>query len=132
MSIQATNNNARIDWSSLLNKLDAASKAVETQGAGGVTAGSSVTITATVDGVEKAITFPVPDDLDLPAAVDQAGIDSLCAKLAGNQSLGLTEADVAGMYDYTKVIMTEASVNGEQPPTIIRGDKPRSTEPVSA
>ena len=32
----------------------------------------------------------------------------------------------------TKVIMTEASVNGEQPPTIIRGDKPRSTEPVSA
>ena len=32
----------------------------------------------------------------------------------------------------TKVIMTEACVNGEQPPTIIRGETPRSTEPVSA
>ena len=109
MSIQATNNNARIDWSSLLNKLDAASKAVETQGAGGVTAGSSVTITANVDGVEKAITFPVPDDLDLPAAVDQAGIDSLCAKLAGNQSLGLTEADVKAVHDALSAALAAAT-----------------------
>ena len=30
-----------------------------------MTAGSSVTITANVDGVEKAITFPVPDDTPL-------------------------------------------------------------------
>ena len=109
MSIQATNNNARIDWSSLLNKLDAASKAVETQGAGGVTAGSSVTITANVDGVEKAITFPVPDDLDLPAAVDQAGIDSLCAKLAGNQSLGLTEADVKAVHEALSQALSAAA-----------------------
>ncbi len=50
------------------------------QGASGVTAGQNVTITATVDGVERAVTFPVPDDLDLPAAVDQAAIDSLCAQ----------------------------------------------------
>ena len=97
MSIQV-NNNASIDWSSLLNKLDAASKAASAQGAGGVTAGSNVTITATVDGVQKTVTFPVPDDLDLPAQVDQAGIDSLCAKLAGDQSLGLTESDVKAVH----------------------------------
>ena len=108
MSIQV-NNNASIDWSSLLNKLDAASKAVETQGAGGVTAGSSVTVTANVDGVEKAITFPVPDDLDLPAAVDQAGIDSLCAKLAGNQSLGLTEADVKAVHEALSQALSAAA-----------------------
>ena len=46
MSIQPTTNNASIDWSSLLSKLDAASKAASAQGAGGVTAGSNVTITA--------------------------------------------------------------------------------------
>ena len=32
----------------------------------------------------------------------------------------------------TKVIMTEKCVNGEEPPMIIRGETPRSTEPVSA
>ena len=97
MSIQV-NNNANIDWSALLGKLDAASKAIEAQGAGGVTAGQNVTITATVEGVERAVTFPVPDDLDLPAQVDQAAIDSLCAKLSGDQSLGLTEADVKAVH----------------------------------
>lgn len=97
MSIQV-NNSASIDWSSLLNKLDAASKTVETQAAGGVTAGSNVTITANVDGVRKTVTFPVPDDLALPDQVDQAGIDSLCAKLAGDKSLGLTEADVKAVH----------------------------------
>ena len=94
MSIQPTTNNASLDWSSLLSKLDAATKAAGAQGTTGVTAGQNVTITATVDGVERSITFPVPDDLDLPATVDQAAIDSLCAKLAGNKSLGLSEADV--------------------------------------
>ena len=98
MSIQATNNNASIDWSTLLGKLDAATKAAGAQGASGVTAGQNVTITATVDGVERAVTFPVPDALDLPAAVDQAAIDSLCAKLAGDKSLGLTEADVKAVH----------------------------------
>ena len=97
MSIQV-NSNASIDWSTLLGKLDAAAKTAGTQGASGVTAGQSVTITATVDGVEKAVTFPIPDDLEIPADVDQAGIDSLCAKLAGDASLGLTEADVKGVH----------------------------------
>ena len=98
MSIQPTTNNASLDWSSLLSKLDAATKAAGAQGASGVTAGQNVTITATVDGVEHAVTFPIPDDLDLPATVDQAAIDSLCAKLAGDTSLGLSEADVKAVH----------------------------------
>ena len=97
MSIQV-NPNASIDWSTLLGKLDAATKAAGAQGASGVTAGQNVTITATVDGVERAVTFPVPDDLALPDQVDQAGIDSLCAKLAGDKSLNLSEADVKAVH----------------------------------
>ncbi len=98
MTMQVNTNVNTINWDTLLGKLDAATKAAGAQGAGGVTAGQNVTITATVDGVEHAVTFPVPDDLDLPAAVDQAAIDSLCAKLAGDTSLGLTEADVKAVH----------------------------------
>ena len=108
MSIQV-NNNATVDWSTLLSKLDAATKAAGAQGASGVTAGQNVTITATVDGVERAVTFPVPDDLDLPAAVDQAAIDSLCAKLAGDKSLGLTEADVKAVHEALSEALAAAS-----------------------
>ena len=111
MSIQPTNNNASIDWSTLLGKLDAATKAAGAQGASGVTAGQNVTITATVDGVERAVTFPVPDDLDLPAAVDQAAIDSLCAKLAGDTSLGLSEADVKAVHKALSDALAAASTS---------------------
>ncbi len=98
MSVQATNNNASIDWSTLLGKLDAATKSAETQITGGVTNGQNVTITTRTDGVEKTVTFPIPDDLELPAQVDQAAIDTLCAKLAGDSSLGLSEADIKAVH----------------------------------
>ncbi len=110
MSIQV-NPNASIDWSSLLSKLDAATKAAGAQGAGGVTAGQNVTITATVDGVQKTVTFPVPDDLDLPATVDQTAIDSLCAKLAGDTSLGLSEADVKAVHKALSDALVAASTS---------------------
>ena len=98
MSVQATTNNASIDWSTLLSKLDAATKSAETQITGGVTNGQNVTITTRTDGVEKTVTFPIPDDLELPAQVDQAAIDTLCAKLAGDSSLGLSEADIKAVH----------------------------------
>ena len=94
MSMQVNNNANAIDWSTLLGKLDAASKAAGAQGTSGVTAGQNVTITTTVDGAQKSVVIRVPDDLDLPGAVDQAAIDSLCAKLAGDSSLGLSSKDV--------------------------------------
>ena len=116
MSIQV-NPNASIDWASLLSKLDAATKAAGAQGASGVTAGQNVTITATVDGVERAVTFPVPDDLDLPATVDQAAIDSLCAKLAGDKSLNLSEADVKAVHKALSDALASAA------PGIAQGSK---------
>ena len=99
MSIQINTNTNTINWDTLLSKLDAASKATETQGAAGVTSGRNVTITTMVDGVEKNITFPVPDDLELPEEVDQAGIDSLCAKLAGDDTLSLSDEDIQIVHD---------------------------------
>ena len=108
MSIQV-NNNATVDWSTLLSKLDAATKSAETQGAGGVAPGRSVTITTGEAGATRQITFPVPDDLEMPATVDQAGIDSLCAKLAGDKSLGLTEADVKAVHEALSEALAAAS-----------------------
>ena len=94
MSIQVNPNANTINWDSLLSKLDAATKAAEAQAAGGVTAGQNITITTQVGGVEQSVTFPIPDDLDLPGEVDQAGIDSLCAKLASDPAYGLSEEEV--------------------------------------
>ena len=111
MSIQPTTNNASLDWSSHLSKLDAPTKAAGAQRTTGVTVGQNVTITATVDGVERSITFPVPDDLDLPATVDQAAIDSLCAKLAGDTSLGLSEADVKAVHKALSDALAAASTS---------------------
>ena len=99
MSMQVNTNVNTINWDTLLRKLDAATKSAETQGAGGVTAGQNITITATVNGIEEAITFPVPDDLELPKEVDQAGIDSLCEKLAGDSSFGLSAEEVQAVHD---------------------------------
>lgn len=97
MSMQV-NNNVNIDWSTLLGKLDAATKAAETQIAGGVVNGQNITVTTQVNGTERAITFPIPDDLDLPGQVDQAAIDALCAKLAGDTSLGLSEEEIKAVH----------------------------------
>ncbi len=97
MSMQV-NNNVNIDWSTLLGKLDAATKAAETQIAGGVVNGQNITVTTQINGTDRAITLPIPDDLDLPGQVDQAAIDALCAKLAGDTSLGLSEEDVKAVH----------------------------------
>ena len=99
MSMQVNNNVNTINWDTLLNKLGAATKAAETQITGGVTAGRNVTLTTTVDGVEQTFTFAIPDDLELPKEVDQAAIDSLCAKLAGDSSFGLSEAEVKVIHE---------------------------------
>ena len=99
MNIQINTANSNVDWTALLDKLDAASKAASAQGAGGVTTGASVTITAQVNGVDRTVSLPIPDDLTLPAQVDQAAIDSLCAKLSGNAAIGLSQAEVQAVHD---------------------------------
>ena len=108
MSIQV-NNNATVDWSTLLGKLDAATKSAGAQGAGGIAPGQNITITTGEPGATRQISFPIPDDLELPAEVDQAAIDSLCAKLAGDQSLGLTEADIKAVHEALSEALAAAS-----------------------
>ena len=97
-----------INWGILLNQLN---EAAGTQGTSDVTAGSNITVTAKVDGVERTVTFPVPDDLEMPDYVDQAAIDSLCEKLAADTSLGLTEADIKAVHTALTETLTAISTS---------------------
>ena len=96
MSIQVNANAGAVNWDALLSKLGEVTK---TEGAEGVAGTTNVTITTTVDGVETPMTIRIPDDLEIPETVDQAAIDSLCAKLAANTGLDLSEAEIQQFHD---------------------------------
>ena len=96
MSLQVNPNAGAVSWESLLNKIGEVKK---TQGADGAAAATSVTITTMVDGVETPLTIRVPDDLDLPGAVDQTAIDSLCQKLSADTGLNLSQEQVEKLRD---------------------------------
>ena len=94
MSIQVNANAGAVNWDALLSKLGEVTK---TEGAEGVAGTTNVTITTTVDGVETPMTIRIPADLEIPETVDQAAIDSLCAKLAADT--GLTHPSGRGRWD---------------------------------
>ena len=96
MSIQVNANANAVNWESLLGKLGEVTKTQGTEGAAGTT---NVTITRNVDGVETPVTISIPDDLEIPGEVDQAAIDSLCAKLSADAGLNLTEEQVGQFHD---------------------------------
>ena len=96
MSIQVNGNAGAVNWDALLNKLGEVTK---TEGAGGVAGTTNVTITTTVDGVATPVTIRIPDDLEIPATVDQAAIDSLCEKLAADTGLNLSDEDIKAFRD---------------------------------
>ena len=96
MSIQVNANAGAVNWDALLSKLGEVTK---TEGAEGVAGTTNVTITTTVDGVETPMTIRIPDDLEIPETVDQAAIDSLCAKLAADTGLNLSEAEIQQFHD---------------------------------
>ena len=104
MSIQVNGNAGAVNWDALLSKLGEVTK---TEGADGVAGTTNVTITTNVDGVETPVTIRIPDDLDIPAAVDQAAIDSLCEKLAANSGLNLTEEQIKQFHDALSAVLTE-------------------------
>ena len=89
MSIQVNAGASAINWETLLNQVGDVQK---TQGPDG-----KETLTVTVKSADgTSFTFGVPDDLDTPATVDQAGIDSLCAKLAaGKDVFKLSDKNIA-------------------------------------
>lgn len=92
MSIQVNTGANAVNWESLLGKIGELTK---TESADGVSSATSVTITSTVDGVETPIVINIPNDLELPGAVDQAAIDSLCDKLAADTGLNLSKEQIA-------------------------------------
>ena len=85
MSLQVQNGTApSINWESLLQQVGNLSKP-EAAGEKPV-----LTISLTeADGTQRTVQINIPDDLDLPSTVDQAAIDSLCAKLAADPDLGI-------------------------------------------
>lgn len=83
MSLQV-NGNPTVNWESLLQQVGTLTKATA--------AGDKPVLTfntTAADGTQSTITVNIPDDLELPGTVDQAAIDSLCAKLAADPGFGL-------------------------------------------
>ncbi|MBR1588117.1 MAG: hypothetical protein IJ658_07315 [Kiritimatiellae bacterium] len=106
MSVQVNGSAGAVSWDSLLGKIGEVTK---TQGADGVAGTTNVTITTTVDGVETPVTVRIPDDLDLPGAVDQAAIDSLCEKLSADTGLNLAEEQISQFHDALSGALTEVA-----------------------
>jgi hypothetical protein len=104
MSININPNTNAVSWESLLNAIGDATK---TEGTQGVADTRSVTFTTTVDGVETPVTVKIPDDLELPATVDSAAIDSLCEKLAADTGLNLSDEDIKAFRDALTATLAE-------------------------
>ena len=106
MSIQVNTGANAVNWDALLSKLGEVTK---TQGADGAGAATNVTITTNVGGVETPVTIKIPDDLDIPAAVDQTAIDSLCSKLAADTGLNLSEEQIAQVHETLTNALSEVA-----------------------
>lgn len=92
MSIQVNSAASSVNWESLLSRIGDVQKTATPEGK------ESVTLTMQVGSEPRTYSFGVPDDLELPATVDQAAIDSLCAKLAADKNLfKLSDADIQAL-----------------------------------
>ncbi len=91
MSIQVNGNAAApINWETFLSPLGDVKKADSVDGK------TSFTITSKVGDETKTATISIPDDLELPATVDQGTLNGLVDKLAAT-GLGFTDEHVAAM-----------------------------------
>ena len=115
MSININPNTNAVNWESLLNAIDGATK---TEGTQGVADTRSVTFTTTVDGVETPVTVKIPDDLELPATVDSAAIDSLCEKLVKDTGLNFTEEQIKQIHDTLSSTLEKLSGAVNTDPTV--------------
>ena len=115
MSININTNANAVNWESLLNAIGDAAK---TEGTQGVADTRSVTFTTTVDGVETPVTVKIPDDLELPATVDSAAIDSLCDKLVKDTGLNFTEEQIKQIHDTLSSTLEKLSGAVNTDPTV--------------
>ena len=107
MSLQVNGNVGGINWESLLQQVGNLTKT----SAPGEKPVLTFTSTA-ADGTQCEIKVSIPDDLDLPATVDQAAIDSLCAKLAADPKLGVTNQQIQELHDALTAVLNATSVPG--------------------
>ncbi|MBP5788253.1 MAG: hypothetical protein J6Y19_10625, partial [Kiritimatiellae bacterium] len=94
MSIQVNGNAPSINWEALLQQVGSLSQSAA--------AGQKPVLTFTTteaDGTQRTVSVNIPDDLSLPSTVDQAAIDSLCAKLAADPNLGLDARQIQQLHD---------------------------------
>lgn len=115
MSININTNVNAVSWETLLNAIGDAAK---TEGTQGVADTRSVTFTTTVDGVETPVTVKIPDDLELPATVDPAAIDSLCEKLVKDTGLNFTEEQIKQIHDTLSSTLEKLSGAVNTDPTV--------------
>jgi hypothetical protein len=115
MSININPNVNAVSWETLLNAIGDAAK---TEGTQGVADTRSVTFTTTVDGVETPVTVKIPDDLELPATVDPAAIDSLCEKLVKDTGLNFTEEQIKQIHDTLSSTLEKLSGAVNTDPTV--------------
>ena len=106
MTLQVNTNVANINWETLLQQVGDLSK---TSAAGEKPV---LTITATdADGTVREIKINIPDDLELPATVDQTAIDSLCAKLAADPDLGVDAKQIEDLRSALTDALQAAGIN---------------------
>lgn len=105
MSMQVNPNAGSVNWESLLQQVGNLTKS----SAPGEKPVLTFTSTA-ADGSQCEIKVSMPDDLDLPATVDQAAIDSLCAKLAADPKLGVTDKQIEELHDALTAVLKSTSI----------------------
>lgn len=106
MSIQINGNASAVNWESLLQQIGELSKTSET--------GDKPVLTFTTteaDGTQRTVSINIPDDLDLPATVDQTAIDSLCAKLAADSDLGIAPEQIEQLREALTAALQSAGVS---------------------
>ena len=90
MSIEINTAAKGVNWESLLSSIGDVQKADPVDGK------QSFTITTNVNGEARTLTVSVPDDLEIPATVDQGTLEGLVDKLKA-MDVGLTDEQVAQM-----------------------------------
>ena len=104
MSILIGSGANAVNWETLLGKIGDVTKTTNAEGK------ETLTLTMKVGEGTKTYTFGVPDDLELPAKVDAAAIDSLCSKLLADKDMfNLSESDIKTLKDNLTAVLADVS-----------------------
>ena len=102
MSIEINSAAKGVNWESILSSLGDVQKTDSVEGK------QNFTITTNVDGETRTVSVSVPDDLEIPATVDQGTLEGLVDKLK-ETGVGLTDEQVSQMKDSIAKLYAEAS-----------------------